>query len=177
MTMPRMRWDRAVRMLGVAVGVSLLAGCGTDPAPAAEASVLEGSESVATSDLQQEEGWAFSYSGDFSGEVSGTVIAVTGMALSMQMVTVAARSHDTDAGFTATWQFPQDEDPSGEKRVLSFSLTLEDGMDCSPDLRAEQRVMANVLEPDTDLLHAEFSGILTCDVDRLIEIDGFVRRE
>lgn len=118
--------------------------------------------------------WSISYSGDRSGEVSGTVTTMVEMTISTNDVSLAARSHDSDAGLSASYSYPSDDDPLGEKRMRSFSLTLEDGTSCSQQPREDRVVTARVTHHGEDSYHADLSGSLDCDGDQ-ITVDGYFR--
>ncbi|MEX2530937.1 MAG: hypothetical protein WD960_09195 [Gemmatimonadota bacterium] len=146
--------------------------CQAEASPGADASV-PGADTAEDADDRE---WSFRYSGDATGEVSGTVSAITTMTISMNEVSIAARAHGSDVMFTATYGYARDADPVGEMRLRTFALELEDGSRCSPDPRAEQAVVANVIDGSKDTYRAEFSGSLTCDDDRVIDITGRLRR-
>lgn len=118
--------------------------------------------------------WSVSYSGDRSGEVSGTVTTMVEMTISTNDVSLAARSHDSDAGLSASYSYPSDDDPLGEKRMRSFSLTLEDGTSCSQDVRKGLVITARVTHHGEDSYDADLSGSLDCDGDE-ISVDGYFR--
>lgn len=118
--------------------------------------------------------WSISYSGDRSGEVSGTVTTMVEMTISTNDVSLAARSHDSDAGLSASYSYPSDDNPLGEKRMRSFSLTLEDGTSCSQDVREGHVITARVTHHGEDSYDADLSGALDCDGDE-ISVDGYFR--
>lgn len=118
--------------------------------------------------------WSISYSGARSGEVSGTVTTMVEMTISTNEVSLAARSHDSDAGLSASYSYPSDDDPLGEKRMRSFSLTLEDGTSCSQDVREGRVITARVTDHGEDAYHANLSGSLDCDGEE-ITVDGYFR--
>lgn len=119
--------------------------------------------------------WSIGYSGDRSGEVSGTITTVVTMALSSNSVSLAGGAHDSPAGLSASYNYPLDGDPMGEKPMLTFSLTLDDETSCSQQRREGRVITVGVTHHGEDTYHADLSGSLDCDGDE-ITVDGYFRK-
>lgn len=154
-------------MGAAALLVAALTACGGNGAGESEAEPRAPSS--------EEPSWAFNYSGALSGEISGGVTVVRVITTGMNRVTMTARSFGNDARFTGSYQFPPDDDPRGEKRMLSFNLVLADGTRCQPRLDEDQAVFARVLDATEESYSAEFSGTIGCDNGSPIDVTGYFR--
>jgi hypothetical protein len=160
----------------VALLIAALTACGGDSAGEAEAESrpLSGQDPPSSAG-SSEPNWAFSYSGALSGEVSGGVTVVRAMTTAMNSVTITARSFGTDARFSGNYQFPRDDEPLGEKRMLSFNLVLADGTRCQPRLDQDQAVFARVIDGTQESYSAEFSGTISCGEQGAVDVTGHLR--
>lgn len=118
--------------------------------------------------------WSIGYSGDRSGEVSGTMTTVVTMAVTSNSVSLTGGAHDSPAGLRASYSYPLDGDPMGEKPMLIFNLTLDDETSCSQKRREGRVINAQVTDHGEDTYHVDLSGSLDCDGDQ-ITVDGYFR--
>lgn len=165
-----------IKMGAAAILIAALAALGGDAVGEADATFLTpSSQDRSSRDGSSEPDWAFTYSGALSGQVSGSVTVVRTMTTVGNVVTMAARSRSTDSRFSGTYQFPRDGDPLGEKSMLSFNLTLEDGTRCHQIVRSGELVTVRVIDGTQESYSAEFSGTIRCGEQDLVDMTGYFR--
>ena len=135
------------------------AACGGDDDPANNANNANNQNNTSDSS------WTLSYSGDLTGEITGDRVVITGTAMSTSM---ALTGRGIDALVSGT--LPIAEETTGEADFNVFSVTLEDGTECSAV--AETPVLGVVLSAESNNYEIEFTGDLTCSTGDVISIDG-----
>ena len=115
-------------------------------------------------------GWSIKYTGDLSGEISGTAALVLRGGGSVKRATIAA---DSDGGQRFDGVLTIDVEETGTATFLSFSMTLADGTTCTQAART--LLDANVTNGDPKEYAVDFEGAVDCDGDAIM-IDGFLRK-